>query len=71
MKILVAIDNSKYAEAPNNVMANYFKPQTTEVGILHVLTPITVSAPLQMSRGFAPDLEQQGRQVRARVDKYA
>jgi universal stress protein A len=71
MKILVAIDDSKHSEAAINVVANYFKPQTTEVRILHVLTPIVLSAPPQMSRGYAPELEEQGTQARALLDKYA
>jgi nucleotide-binding universal stress UspA family protein len=71
MKILVAIDDSKHSEAAIHVVANNFKPQTTEVRILHVLTPIVLSAPPQMSRGYAPELEQQGIQARALLDKYA
>jgi nucleotide-binding universal stress UspA family protein len=71
MKILVAVDDSKHSEAAVNVVANYFKPQTTEVKILHVLVPLTLSAIPQMSRGYAPELEQQGTQARALVDKYA
>jgi nucleotide-binding universal stress UspA family protein len=71
MKILVAVDDSKHSEAAVNVVANYFKPQTTEVKILHVLVPVTLSAIPQMSRGYAPELEQQGTQARALVDKYA
>jgi len=71
MKILAAIDDSKHSEAAINVVANYFKPQTTEVRILHVLTPIVLSAPPQMSRGYAPELEEQRTQARAFVDKCA
>jgi len=71
MRILVAVDDSKHSEATINVLANYFKPQSTEVKILHVLIPITLSALPQMSRGYAPELEQQGAQARALVDRYA
>jgi nucleotide-binding universal stress UspA family protein len=71
MKILVAIDGSKHSEAAIDVVAKYFKPQTTEVRILHVLTPILPSAPPQMSRGYAPAREQAGAEARALVDKYA
>jgi nucleotide-binding universal stress UspA family protein len=71
MKILIAIDNSKYSEAAINGVANYFKPQTTEIRILHVLTPIVLSALPQMSRGYAPELEDQAKEARALVDKYA
>ena len=71
MKILIAIDNSKYSEAAINGVANYFKPQATEIRILHVLTPIVLAALPQMSRGYAPELEEQAKEARALVDKYA
>jgi nucleotide-binding universal stress UspA family protein len=71
MRILVAIDSSQHSEAATNVVANYFKPQATEVRILHVLSPLVFSAPPQMSRGYAPELEQQGTEAHALVDKYA
>ena len=70
MRILVAIDNSRHSEAAINIVANYFKPQTTEVRILHVLTPVVLTAPPEMSRGYAPELEQQGIQAHALLDKY-
>jgi len=71
MKLLVAVDDSKYSEAAVNGVANYFKPQTAEVRILHVLTPIVLSALPQMSRGYAPELEEQAKQGRDLVDKCA
>jgi nucleotide-binding universal stress UspA family protein len=70
MRILVAIDDSKHSEAAINIVANYFKPQITEVKILHVLTPVVLTAPPEMSRGYAPELEQQGIQAHALLDKY-
>jgi nucleotide-binding universal stress UspA family protein len=71
MRILVAIDNSRHSEAAIHIVANYFKPQTTEVRILHVLTPVVLTAPPEMARGYAPELEQQGIQAHALIDKYA
>lgn len=71
MKILVAIDDSKYSEAAVKGVANFFKPQTAEVKVLHVLTPILLSAPPQMSRGYAPELEDQAKGARALVDRNA
>jgi universal stress protein A len=70
MKILVAIDDSKYSEAAINAVANYFKPQSADVRIVSVLTPVVLSAPPQMSRGYAPELEEQAKQARMLVDKY-
>jgi nucleotide-binding universal stress UspA family protein len=71
MKILVAIDDSKHSETAIHCAANYFKPQTTEVKIVHVLTPVVLSAPPQMSRGYTPELEEEAKQARTLVDKYA
>jgi nucleotide-binding universal stress UspA family protein len=71
MKVLVAIDDSKHSEAAITALVNYFKPQTTEVRILHVLAPVTLFAPPQMARGYAPELEQQAAQLRALVEKCA
>ncbi len=71
MKILVAIDDSKYSEAAINGVASYFKPQNAEIRILNVLTPVVLSPLPQMSRGYAPELEEQAKQARMLVDKYA
>jgi nucleotide-binding universal stress UspA family protein len=71
MKILVAIDDSKYSEAAINGVTNYFKPQNAEVRILNVVTPVVLSPLPQMSRGYAPELEDQAKQARMLVDKYA
>lgn len=70
MKILIAIDNSKYSEAAVNGVPNYFKPQAAQIKILHVLTPIFLSAVPQMSRGYAPEMEVQAKEARALVDKH-
>jgi len=70
MKILVAVDNSKYSEAAVHAINHYFKPQTVEVRVLHVLTPVVLTAVPQMSRNYAPELEQQAKQARALVDNY-
>jgi nucleotide-binding universal stress UspA family protein len=45
--------------------------KTTEVRILHVLAPVTLFAPPQMARGYAPELEQQAAQLRSLVEKCA
>jgi nucleotide-binding universal stress UspA family protein len=71
MKILIAVDNSKCSEAAVHGVTNYFKPQAAQVRIVHVLTPIVLSALPQMSRGYAPELAEQEKQAHALVDKYA
>jgi universal stress protein A len=71
MRILLAIDKSKYSEAAVRSVTSFFKPQNIEVTILHVLPPIVLSAPPQMSRGYAPELEGERKEAQTFVDKYA
>ena len=71
MKILLAIDDSKHSEDAVRGVAHFFKPQGTEVRIVRVLPPIVLSALPQMSRGYAPELEDLAKDARALVDKYA
>jgi universal stress protein A len=71
MKILLAIDDSKHAEDAVKGVAHFFNPQSTEVRVVHVLPPLVLSAPPQMSRGYAPELEGLAKEARGLVDKYA
>lgn len=70
MKILVAVDDSKFSEAAVQGIAGYFNPRSTEVRVVHVLAPAILSAVPQMSRGYAPELEERARQAHALVDKH-
>jgi nucleotide-binding universal stress UspA family protein len=71
MKILLAIDDSKFSEAASKSLAEQFRPQDTEVRVLHVLEPTAISEPPQMSRGYYPELEDQLPQAREVVDRTA
>lgn len=71
MKILLAIDDSKHSEDAVKGVAHFFSPQGMEVRIVRVLPLIVYSAPPQMSRGYAPELEDLAKDARALVDKYA
>ena len=42
MKILLAIDDSKFSQAATEVVATQAKPQGTEVRVLHVIEPILI-----------------------------
>ena len=57
MKILLATDDSKFSEAAAKSLAQQYRPQDTEVRVLPVVEPITISAPPQMSPGYYPELE--------------
>ena len=71
MKILLAIDDSKFSEAAAKSVAEQFRPQDTEVRVLHVVEPVGISEPPQMSPGYYPELEGQLPQARQVVDRAA
>ena len=57
MKILLAVDDSKFSDAALDALIAQVSPQATEVLVLHVVEPITLSSPPQMSSTYAPELE--------------
>lgn len=69
MKILVGLDDSKFSEAALNAILTQFRPDHTQVRVLHVLQPIAFSAPPQMSERYAPELEELGKQAKVLVDR--
>ena len=71
MKIVLAIDDSKFSEAAAKSLAGQFRPQDTEVRVLHVVEPIVISQPPQMSAGYYPELEDRLPQAREGVDRVA
>jgi nucleotide-binding universal stress UspA family protein len=71
MKILLAIDNSKYSEAAAKSVTEQFRSQDTEVRVVHVVEPVGISEPPQMSPGYYPEVEGQLPQAREVVDRAA
>ena len=71
MKILLAIDDSKFSEAAAKSLAAQFRPQDTEVRVLHVVEPPIAVEPPQMSPGYYPELEGRLPQARELVDRVA
>lgn len=59
MKVLVAIDDSKFTSGVLKAVAGQFRPENTELRIIHVLQPITTIPPPQMDAHYAPELEAQ------------
>lgn len=57
MRILLAMDESKSSQQAIEKIAQQFRCEKGEVRILHVLQPISLSAPPQMAAGYAPELE--------------
>ncbi len=71
MKILLAVDDSKFSDAALQVVIAQIPPQATEVLVLHVVEPITLSPPPQMSAGYAPELESRVKDGRDLVEREA
>jgi nucleotide-binding universal stress UspA family protein len=71
MKILLAVDDSKFSEAALKTVTSQYRPQGTQVRVLHVLQPIALSAPPQMSPGYAPELQDQGKEAEKLLQRAA
>ena len=71
MKIIMAIGDSKFAEGSLNALIAQFRPPDTEVRVLHVVEPIAVSVPPQMSPHYAPELEDLVKKGRELVEQAA
>jgi nucleotide-binding universal stress UspA family protein len=54
MKILLAVDDSKFSEAAVQMVATQNRPEATEVRVVHVLEPIEAAFPLMSSVGYYP-----------------
>jgi nucleotide-binding universal stress UspA family protein len=70
MKILIAVDESQQARETINSVLHNARPQQAEVRILHV-RPVTNIMPPQMSRGYAPELEEIEREMPKILDAMA
>jgi nucleotide-binding universal stress UspA family protein len=59
MRVLLAIENSRFAMDAAPFLTRQFHPDETEIRIVHAVQPIAVSIPPQMSPGYFPELEGQ------------
>jgi nucleotide-binding universal stress UspA family protein len=71
MKILLAVDDSKYSDAALHAIMAQVPPKGAQIRVLHVLQPVSLSAPPQMSAMYAPELEGQAREARSLVEGIA
>ncbi len=69
MKILLAVDDSKFSDAALEAVIAQIPPQGTEVLVLHVVEPITLSSPPQMSSSYTPELEAQVKEGQEFVER--
>lgn len=71
MRLLLAVDNSEYSLEAVRQVSTHFNPKTTEIKMLHVLTPASYSTPPQMSRGYAPEMKELEKEARSYVEDVA
>jgi len=69
MKILLAVDDSKFSDAALDALIAQVSPQATEVLVLHVVEPITLSSPPQMSSSYTPELEIRVKEGQALIER--
>jgi nucleotide-binding universal stress UspA family protein len=69
MRILVAIDDSNFSKAALQAVIARMRAKDAEVRVLHVVEPIAISVPAQMSAGFTPELEGQVKEARELVER--
>jgi len=55
MKILLAIDGSKFSEVATRELISTVRPGSAEVLVLEVIEPFAFSTPPQMAAGYAPE----------------
>jgi nucleotide-binding universal stress UspA family protein len=58
MKILLAVDGSKYSDAAVQALASKIRKEDAEVLALQVVEPRIFSTPPQMAAGYEPELEE-------------
>jgi len=71
MKVLLGIDHSKYADDVTRAFISQFRPENTEVLVLHVLQPLGLMAPPEMAIGYAPELADQKQPAHELVERIA
>jgi nucleotide-binding universal stress UspA family protein len=70
MKILLGVDNSKFAGDIVRAIASQHRTENAEVLVLHVLQPIGPPPP-QMDPGYAPELEAERQPAKELVERVA
>jgi nucleotide-binding universal stress UspA family protein len=71
MKILMGVDDSTFSGDAIQAVMRQFRPESSEILILHVLQPIAFEAPPQMGPGYAPELQDQKAPAHELVERVA
>jgi universal stress protein A len=71
MRVLLAVDDSGFAEDLLRAVVVGIRNENTEVLVLHVLQPVDSVPPPEMAQGYAPELEDEKQPARALVERIA
>jgi len=71
MRVLVAVDDSGFAEDLLRAVVTGVRHENTEALVLHVLQPVDTVPPPEMAQGYAPELEDEKQPARALVERIA
>lgn len=75
MKILLAVDGSKYSDAAVQALISKIRKEDAEVLVVQVVEPRMFSTPPQMAEGYEPELaemmKEQFKQAQHTVDRAA
>ena len=71
MRVLLAVDDSGFAEDLLRAVVVGIRNENTEVLVLHVLQPVDTVPPPEMAQGYAPELEDEKHPARALVERIA
>ena len=71
MRVLVAVDDSGFAEDLLRAVVAGIRHENTEVLVLHVLQPVDTVPPPEMAQGYAPELEDERQPAQALVERIA
>ena len=71
MRVLMAVDDSAFAENLLRAVKTGIQHENTEVLVLHVLQPVEPVPPPEMAQDYAPELEDEKQPARALVERIA
>jgi len=71
MRVLIAIDDSKFSQEALCRVAKQIRPQGSEIRILHVVQPIAMIPIPQMDARYAPEIQRQVEEARGLVERAA
>ena len=71
MRVLLAVDDSGFAEELLLGVVTLVRQENTEVLVLHVLQPVDTVPPPEMAQGYAPELEDERQPARVLVERIA